>query len=346
MKTMIARKYGPPEVLVMREVEKPDVKADEVLIRIYATTVTAGDCETRRFDMPNYIWLPMRIFMGVRKPKWALGTELAGVVEAVGQQVTRFRKGDSVFAFAGLKFGAYAEYIALQESGRPEKGIVARMPRSVSYEEAATVHIGGLNALGFLRKAGLGGGQSVLIYGASGSIGTFAVQIAKIMGAEVTAVCSEKHFEMVRSIGADHVIDYTKEDYVKAGKQYDCVLDAVGKDKHYHGLRAVKKGGNYVEANPKLFHLLTKPAVALATGKRVFLTPPAESVDDLITLGKYMEEGKLRSVIDRIYPFEQMAEAHRYVELGHKSGNVAIRLVDPGIQMEKGGVNRVGKKTH
>ena len=323
MKAMIATSYGPPEVLEIQDVEVPQMEKNEMLIRIYATTVTAGDCETRRFDMPTYVWLPLRLFMGIRKPKRILGTELAGVVVKVGSQVTRFQKGDSIFAFSGFKFGAYAEYVAL-----PESGIISGKPRNMSYEEAAVVQIGGLNALGFLREANISPGHKVLIYGASGSIGTFAVQIAKIMGAEVTAVCSERNFEMVKSIGAVHAIDYTQEDYAKAGEYYDCVFDAVGKDVFFHGLQAVKKGGCYIQASPKFRHILYKPWMQLLKRKRILLMPPTETVNDLEELRVLIEAGKLRSVIDRIYAFEEMIEAHRYVEMGHKRGNVAIRIVD------------------
>lgn len=321
MKAMMAARYGPPEVLEIQEVEKPTIKEDEILIRIYATTVTAGDCEIRRFDLPVYIWWPMRLFLGVRKPRTILGTELAGVVEAVGSRVTRFRKGNEVFGFSGMKFGAYAEYIAL-----PESAILAQKPRNMSFEEAAAVQIGGLNAWGFLKKANVSPGQKVLVYGASGSIGTFAVQIAKIMGAEVTAVCSEKHFEMVRSIGADEIVDYTKEDYAQSKNQYDCVLDAVGKDRFLHGLKVVKKGGCYAQASPYFRHLLLSPLLSRLIGKRILLTPLTETVENLLVLRTWIEEGRLKSVIDRIYTFEEMAEAHRYVEKGHKSGNVAVRI--------------------
>lgn len=331
MKAMIATRYGPPEVMELQEVEKPTIKENEILVRIYATTVTAGDCEIRRFDLPVFIWWPMRVFMGLQKPKWIFGTELAGVVEEVGSKVTRFRRGNPIFAFSGMRFGAYAEYVAL-----PESGIIARKPRNMNFEEAAAVHIGGLNALGFLRESNISPGQKVLIYGASGSIGTFAVQIAKNMGAEVTAVCSERNFEMVRSIGADHTIDYTKEDYAQAGEQYDCVFDAVGKDAFFHGLQAVKKGGSYIQASPELKHILCKPWIQLLKGKRVLLMPPTETVNDLEELRALIEAGKLRSVIDRVYALEEMIEAHRYVEKGHKRGNVAIRIVADGGEEDDG----------
>ena len=325
MKAIIATRYGPPEVLVMQEVEKPTIGDNDILVRIHATTVTAGDCEIRRFDMPVFIWWPMRMFVGLQKPKYILGTELAGVVEEVGSRVTRFRPGNSIFGFAGMKFGAYAEYIAMSE-----KGTVARMPKNMTYEEAAAVQIGGLNALGFLRNAKISPGQKVLIYGASGSIGTFAVQIARIMGAEVTAVCSGRNFEMVKSIGATHVVDYTKEDYVRRGVLYDCVFDAVGKDGFLHGLKAVKRDGVYIQASPKFGHILLKPWIRWFVRKRVLLIAPPETIEDLEELRTLIEAEKLISVMDRIYDFADLAEAHRYVEKGHKRGNVAIRIVDDG----------------
>lgn len=325
MKAMIAKRYGPPEVFEMQDVDRPSIKENEVLIRIYATTVTAGDCETRRFDMPTFIWWPMRLYLGFKKPQYILGTELAGVVEEVGSRVTRFKSGDQVYAFSALHFGAYAEYIAL-----PEDGIVAQKPKNMSFEEAAVVQIGGLNALGFLQEAKIQHGQKVLIYGASGSIGTFAVQIAAMMGAEVTGVCSARNFEMVKSIGATHAVDYTQEDYVERGILYDCVMDAVGKDGFLHGLQAVKKDGVYIEASPKFGHLLIKPWIQLIVRKRLLLAPQTESAEGLDTLREWIDAGKLRSVLDRVYDFEELAEAHRYVEKGHKRGNVAIRVYHEG----------------
>jgi NADPH:quinone reductase-like Zn-dependent oxidoreductase len=321
MKAMIAKAYGPPEVFEMQDLERPVPEKNEILIRICATTVTAGDCETRRFDMPLFIWWAMRFYMGIQKPKRVLGSELSGIVEDVGSQVTRFHKGDRVFAFSGFKLGAYAEYITL-----PETGVIALKPENMTHEEAAAVQIGGLNALGFLRKAQIKRGDKILVYGASGSIGTFAIQIAKIMGTEVTAVCSERNFNMVRSIGADFTVDYTREDYAKAGAKYDCVFDAVGKDGVYHGIPAVKRGGTYIQASPRFLHLLYKPWISLVKGRRVLLVAPTESPADLNQLKRLIEAGKLRSVMDRVYDFNEMVEAHRYVEKGHKRGNVAIRV--------------------
>lgn len=321
MKAIVASKYGPPEVLKLQEVGKPIIKKEEVLIRVVATTVTAGDCEIRRFEMPILFWLPLRIYMGVLKPKWVLGTEVAGVIEAVGEGCSRFQVGDPVTAFTGFHFGAYAEFVSL-----PEEGMIIKKPEGMSFEEAAAIHIGGLNALGFLRKAGIKKGDRVLIYGASGSIGTFAVQLAKIFGAEATAVCSEKHRSVIQSIGADFMIDYTKEDYAAQDKRYDCILDAVGKDGLFHGLRVVRQGGVYAQASPKLLHMIFAPWISLFGKKKILLTPTEEKISDLEELKRLIEAGKLRSVMDRVYPFEQMVEAHRYVEEGHKQGNVAVAV--------------------
>ena len=321
MKAIIASRYGPPEVLSLQEVEKPTIKKDEVLIRIHATTVSAGDCELRRFEMPILFWLPLRVFMGVRRPKRILGTEVAGVVEAVADEKSRFQVGDSVTAFTGFRFGAYAEFVNL-----PETGMIIKKPENMTFEEAAAIHIGGLNALGFLKKAAIKKGDRVLIYGASGSIGTFAVQIAKLFGAEVTAVCSQKHHKMISSIGADHIIDYKKEDYAAHDKRYDCVFDAVGKDGLFHGLKVVKQKGVYIQASPKFLHTILAPWISVFMRKKVMLNPPGEQVSDLEELKKMIESGELRSVMDRSYPLEEMAEAHRYVEKGHKQGNVGIRV--------------------
>jgi NADPH:quinone reductase-like Zn-dependent oxidoreductase len=319
MKAIVASKYGPPEVMKLQDVEKPVIKPDELLIRIHATTVSAGDCELRRFEMPILFWLPLRIFMGIRRPKYILGTEVAGVVELVGDQGSRFQVGDPVTAFTGFRFGAYAEYVSL-----PVDGMIIKKPGNMSFEEAASIHIGGLNALGFLRKAGIKKGDHILIYGASGSIGTFAVQIARTLGAEVTAVCSQKHHEVIRSIGADHIIDYKKVDYALHDKRYDCVFDAVGKDGLFHGLKVLKQKGVYIQASPKFLHTILAPWVSVFAKKKVLLNPPGEQVSDLQELKGLIEAGELRSVMDRSYPLDKMVEAHRYVEEGHKQGNVGI----------------------
>ncbi|KRF56728.1 MULTISPECIES: NAD(P)-dependent alcohol dehydrogenase [Priestia] len=302
MKAMVCTKYGKPDVLQLQEVEKPIPKENEILIKIHATTVTSGDCRVRSFNSPLLLWLPMRIVLGLRKPrKSILGVELAGEVEEVGKNVTRFKKGDQLFAMTGMKFGGYGEYICL-----PEKGTIAVKPENVTYEEAASISFGGTTALHFFRKGNIHAGQKVLIYGASGAVGTAAVQLANYYGAEVTGVCSAKNRELVKSLGADLVIDYQNEDFTEKQERYDLIFDAVGKITKNQCKEALALNGRFVSVEGQ--------GIAKVQTK------------DLLLLKKLMEEGQIQSVIDRCYSLEQVPEAHEYVETGHKIGSVVVTL--------------------
>ncbi|KZE79413.1 NADPH:quinone reductase [Paenibacillus elgii] len=302
MRAIVCTKYGPADVLELREVEKPAPKGNEVLIKIHATTVNSGDCLVRGFNGPFLYRIPMRIMMGLRKPrKPILGVELAGEIEAVGKNVTRFKAGDRVFAFTGMRLGAYTEYICLREDG-----LLALKPDNATYEEAAAVSFGGTTALHFLRKGKIQSARKVLVYGASGAVGTAAVQLASYFGAEVTGVCSTANLELVKSLGADKVIDYTKEDFVNRGELYDIVFDAVGKVSRTKCKKALAPNGQYVSV----------------TGQGVAKV----RTEDLLFLKEMMEKGALKPVIDRSYSFKQMADAHRYVETGHKKGCVAVKV--------------------
>ncbi|QWG26324.1 NAD(P)-dependent alcohol dehydrogenase [Bacillus mycoides] len=301
MKAIICTKYGPPSVLQLHDVKKPLPRQNEVLIKIRATSVTTGDCRMRSFTSPLLFWIPMRLVLGLRKPKNPiLGVELAGEIEEIGTDVTQFQKGDSVFALTGIHAGAYAEYTCVHESG-----LLTLKPNNLTYEEAAVIPFGGTSALHFLRKGHIRKEQQILIYGASGSVGTAAVQLANYFGATVTAVCSNSNFELVQSLGANHVIDYTKEDFTKRDERYDIIFDAVGKIKKSHCKKALTANGKYVSVNGTMAKV---------------------SKEDMLLLKMLTEEEKLKPVIDKTYPLEEISEAHTYVETGHKKGNVSITL--------------------
>jgi len=302
MKAIVCTKYGSLDGLELKEVAKPIPKDNEVLIRIYAATVTAGDCELRRFKMPILFWLPLRIYMGLIRPRRKiLGQELAGEIESVGKDVKLFKEGNQVFGHAGFGFGAHAEYRCLLE-----EGLVAIKPANMTYEEAAAVPTGGLTALYFLRKGNIQNGQKVLIYGASGGVGT--------------------SLELVKSLGANKVIDYTKEDFTKSGETYDVIFDTVGKSSFSRSKRSLKKKGFYLLANPGLSQQVRGLWTSMISSKEIIWWPGSEKAEDLIFLKELIEVGKIKSVIDRRYPLEQIAEAHRYVDKGQKTGNVVITV--------------------
>jgi NADPH:quinone reductase-like Zn-dependent oxidoreductase len=303
MKAIICTKYGPPEVLQLKEVEKPIPKDNEVLVKVYATAVTSGDCRMRSFNVPLMQWLPARLILGLKKPRNPiLGLWLAGEIETAGKAVKKFKKGDRVYARTpDLKFGAYAEYACLSENG-----FIALIPSNLNYAEAVAFPFGGFTALYFLKKAKIQRGKKVLVYGASGAVGTAAIQLAKYFGAEVTGVCSTANLELVKSLGADKVIDYTKEDYANGNELFDIIFDAVGKISYTKSKKVLSPYAKYVSV--------------ISSGHTKVGT------EEQILLNTIIEEGKLIPVIDRVYTLEQMVEAHRYVDKGHKKGNVVITV--------------------
>jgi NADPH:quinone reductase-like Zn-dependent oxidoreductase len=328
VKAIVWTKYGPPDGLELQELEKPTPKADQVLIKVHATTVTAGDCEMRRLQLPLFLSLPVRLYAGIKRPTriTIIGQEFAGEVEAIGQDVKQWQVGDQVFGSTGFGSGTYVEYMCLPEVPGDMDGVMAIKPANMTYEEAAAVPTGGLEALHFLRQANIQHGDTVLINGAGGSIGTFGIQLAKYWGAEVTAVDSAEKLGMLRSIGADHVIDYTQEDFTKSGRTYDVIFDVVGKSPFSASTRSLKDNGYYLIANPQLSKMLRGAWVSRRSSKTVITKVASHTVQDLILLRELIEAGKLKTVIDRRYPLEQMAEAHRYVETGQKKGNLVITL--------------------
>jgi NADPH:quinone reductase-like Zn-dependent oxidoreductase len=306
MKAVICTKYGPPEVLQLKEVAKPVPEDNEVLIRIFATSVTASDCIIRGFKLPPAMWIPARLALGLTKPRKAiLGLVLSGEIERVGDKVTEFREKDKVFAHSFMQFGSYAEYICL-----PETSAIALMPSNTSFEEAAAIPFCGTLALYYLKKGNIQRGQKVLIYGASGAVGTSAIQLARYFGAEVSGVSSTANLDLVKSLGADTVIDYTKEDFTETGKQYDLIFDAVGKKKssHLQYKKALTPNGKFISVDDG---------------------SPGEGAvckTNMNILKELTENGIIKPVVDKIYPLEHIVEAHRYVDKGHKKGNVIITV--------------------
>ena len=330
MKAIVCTEYGTPDVLQLKEVAKPTPKDNEILIRVYATSVNFGDLmarnfkavSPRKFNMLFPFWLLSKISFGLRKPNITiLGNELAGEIEAVGKDVKRFKKGDRVFGYPGLSFGAYAEYVCM-----PENGVLAMKPVNMTYKEAAVVPYGAIMALNLLRKANIQPGQKVLVNGASGGIGSAAVQIAKHFGAEVTGVCGAPRLEFVKSLGADHVIDYTKADFTQNGETYHLILDVLGKVSFSSGKHSLKPNGILLFASFKMKQLVQMLWTSMIGGRKVICTLAPGSVEDLISVKELIEAGKIKVVIDRCYSLEQTAEAHRYVEQGRKQGNVVITI--------------------
>lgn len=323
MKAAIYTRYGPPEVLEIKEVPKPVCGDLEMIIKVRATTVTAGDYRMRAYKVPPLFWLPGRIYAGLLRPKRPiLGTELAGVVEAVGKNVSRYNIGEAVFGSTGAQFGAYAEYVCL-----PEDSVLALKPDHVTFEQAAAVPFGSLAALFFLRDQGkLQPGHNVLVNGASGGVGSAAVQIARSLGARVTGVCSTANIEMVRSLGAANVVDYTQTDVTRGHGTFDLILDTVGNLPVLRAKRILRNTGVLVTAVIGLPHVVQMVWTSVTGGKKVIGSVVSEKIEDFLFLASLVREGRIKPFIDRAYPFDQIAEAHRYAENGHKRGNVVITL--------------------
>ena len=323
MKGIVYTKYGSPDVLQLKEVEKPAPRDNEVLIKVHAAEATKADCELRSFNFQvKWFWLPLRMTMGLIKPKkQILGGYFAGEVESVGKDVSKFKEGDQIFGTTKVRFGAYSEYVCL-----PDSYTLVPKPHNVSFEEAATVPLGGLNALHFLRKANLRKGEKVLVNGAGGSIGTYGVQIAKAMGAEVTAVDSTIKEEMLRRIGADHYFDYTKNDFTKSRKTYDVVFDMVAKNSYSQCVKALNPKGRYLMANPRISDMLRSVLTSTFTDKTAIFVFAGEKEEELLALKKMIEEGQINPLVDKIYTLDQAAEAHRRVETEQRLGPVVISV--------------------
>lgn len=323
MKAVVYTKYGPPDVLQLKLIDKPTPKSNEILVKVHAVEAAKTDCELRSFNFAvKWFWLPLRLVLGLTKPKrQVLGGYFAGEIESAGKDVSRFKKGTQIFGSTTLRMGGYGEYMCL-----PASCTLAPKPDNMSFEEAAAVPLGGLNALHFMRKANIRKGEKVLINGAGGSIGTFAVQIAKSMGAEVTAVDSAIKKEMLLHIGADHFFDYSKEDFSISGQSYDVIFDMVAKSSYSKCVRALNPNGRYLMGNPRLSDMLRSILTTLFTDKRAIFIFAGELEEELLALKEMIEAGKIKSVIDKIYPLEQAAEAHRRVETEKRRGIVVLSM--------------------
>lgn len=324
MKAILCTAYGPPDVLKMVDIEKPIPKNNEVLIRIVASTVTFGDCEIRNLTLPAWTRLPVRLIMGYRRPKRLIpGMEYAGIVEATGNRVTKVRSGDAVFGSTGMAMGGNAGYIC-----RLEKTEIGKIPSNVTFEDATTIPVGGINALHFLRMANIQPSQKVLVIGAGGSIGTWGVLLAKYFGAEVTAVDHTNKLRMLRDIGADHVLDYTKEDFATNGMAYDVILDLVYKSSFEKCVHSLTKTGFYLMANTDPWRMMKGLWIEWTTNKKVKFALAADNEKDYHYLAYLISSGKIKPVIDRTYLLSEAIEAHRYVERGLKKGNVIIKVAE------------------
>ncbi len=320
---MVYTKYGTPDVLQIKEIEKPKPKDDEVLIKIHAAEATKADCELRSFKFAvKWIWLPLRIATGLTRPKnQVLGGYFAGEIESVGKAVSRFNKGDQVFGAAQLRMGAYGEYACL-----PASYTIVSKPHNMTFEEAAAVPMGGLNALHYMRRANIRNGEKVLVNGAGGSIGTFGVQIAKAMGAEVTAVDSTIKEEMLRRIGSDHFFDYTKEDFTNSGQTYDVIFDMVARSSYSACVKSLNPKGRYLMGNPRISDMLRSVLTSRFTDKTAIFAFAGEKEEELLALKEMIESGKIKSIVDKIYPLDQAAQAHRRVETEQRLGIVVISV--------------------
>jgi NADPH:quinone reductase-like Zn-dependent oxidoreductase len=328
MKAIVWTRYGSPDALQLQEVEQPTPGENQVLIKVHAATASTADTEFRRLKLPFLFAIPLRLYLGFFKPTriTILGTEFAGEIVSVGKAVTRYKPGHQVFGYTGLGMGTYAEYLCLSEKPSALASVMGHRPVNITYEEAAALPFGGLEALHSLRQANIQPGQKILIVGAGGSIGTYAVQLARHYGAEVTGVDKAGKLEMLRSIGAEHVIDYAREDFTRNGQMYDVILDTIGKSPFARSLRSLNENGTYLNANPGLFGGVWMRWISKSSSKRVIPWTAGYTTDNLLALKELVEAGTIKPVIDRYYPLPQTAEAHRYVDSGQKKGNVVITM--------------------